>query len=50
MIELLIALIVGAAANRAGAKWVRSLPEDSPFKRPGAVIFGGGGPGPVKPK
>lgn len=46
--ELLIALVVGMALNRAGAKWVRSLPEDSKLRRPGAVIFGGGGPKPVK--
>ena len=48
MIELLIALAVGMALNRAGAKAVSKLPEDSPFKRPGAVIFGGGGPKPTK--
>lgn len=48
MIELLIALAVGMAVNRAGARWVRNLPDDSPYKRPGAVIFGG--PGPWRPK
>lgn len=48
MLELILAFIVGAAVNRAGAKYISSLPEDSPFKRPGAVIFGGGGPKPTK--
>ena len=47
--ELLIALIVGMALNRAGAKWIRSLPEESPLKKPGVVIFGGGGGGPKEP-
>ena len=46
--ELLIALVVGMALNRAGAKYVRSLPDESPLKRPGMVIFGGGGPKPTK--
>lgn len=48
--ELLLALLVGFVVNRAGARWARNLPDDSPYKGPGAVIFGGGGPGPVKPK
>ncbi len=47
MIELLIAVIAGAVANRAGARWVRSLPDTSMFKGPGVVIFGG--PGPWRP-
>jgi hypothetical protein len=51
MLELIIyagLFVVGMAANRAGAKWVRSLPDDSKLKRPGFVVFGGGGPKPVK--
>lgn len=48
MIELAIAALVGFVVNRAGARWVRNLPEDSPLKRPGYVIFGGGGPKPEK--
>lgn len=46
--ELLIALVVGMALNRAGAKWARKLPDDSKLKKPGFVIFGGGGPKPQK--
>ncbi len=46
--EILIALVVGMVLNRAGAKYVRSLPEESPLKRPGVIIFGGGGPKPTK--
>jgi hypothetical protein len=48
MIELLIAVVVGAVANRAGAKWARSLPDDSKLKRPAFVVFGGGGPKPIR--
>jgi hypothetical protein len=47
--EILIAIVVGMVANRAGAKWARALPDSSKLKRPAVVIFGGGGGGPKEP-
>ena len=47
--EYLIVFVIGMALNRAGAKWVRKLPESSKLKKPGVVIFGGGGGGPKEP-
>lgn len=44
MIELLlIAAVAGAIANRVGAKFARSLPSASKWKRPLTIVFGGGG-------
>lgn len=48
MLSLIYAAIAGAVANRAGAKIVRSLPDSSKLKRPGVILFGGGGPKPVR--
>lgn len=47
MLELALIFLAGCIANRVGASIVRRLPDESPLKRPGAVIFGG--PGPWRP-
>lgn len=47
MLELLYAAVAGAIANRAAAKYVRSLPDGSKRKAIGVIIFGGG---PTNPK
>ena len=46
MLTYALLALAGALVNRTGAKWARSLPDDSKLKKPAVIIFGGPPPRP----